>query len=152
MLESMPSEGDSEQTQQHIQQYLTPTDYEADLLSRLKYQPFNPEIVAEIQQLSPYQRGRIDELTRQEKSAKSSSKPQLQQQQQPLKVETSSMKVHRSSNVVASDSEKTTTTGSKPEATAESKDLNSYAKLTSPPPYRLVSNNTINIVSRWFQG
>ncbi|XP_075261881.1 uncharacterized protein LOC142353511 isoform X3 [Convolutriloba macropyga] len=136
MLESMPSEGDSEQTQQHIQQYLTPTDYEADLLSRLKYQPFNPEIVAEIQQLSPYQRGRIDELTRQEKSAKSSSKPQLQQQQQPLKVETSSMKVHRSSNVVASDSEKTTTTGSKPEATAESKDLNSYAKLTSPPPYR----------------
>ena len=47
---------------------IIPNDYEKELLHKLKYSPFDPELLAEVAKLSTEGRQRLDALSRQQES------------------------------------------------------------------------------------
>ncbi|XP_063724524.1 uncharacterized protein LOC134852151 isoform X3 [Symsagittifera roscoffensis] len=137
LLESVPSLSDKQETPNtnqinhlaHVQQQqaLEPTDYEAELLARLKYHPFDASTVAEVQKLTPQHKRRIEELSKMENVSRKVSKPHHDQ--------TASVVKSTEDGKVQSESTKTVI-GSTVSTSDGNEDLTSYAKLTSPPPYR----------------
>ena len=137
LLESVPSLSDKQETPNtnqinhlahvQLQQALEPTDYEAELLARLKYHPFDASTVAEVQKLTPQHKRRIEELSKMENVSRKVSKPHHDQ--------TASVVKSTEDGKVQSESTKTVV-GSTVSTSDGNEDLTSYAKLTSPPPYR----------------
>lgn len=118
---------------------IIPNDYEKELLHKLKYSPFDPELLAEVGKLSTEGRRRLDALSQQQESAVTAGASGRKSPSQSKYADSGTFTVEPNNTPTSQTSPRREPEKQEPNddpIAEDDPDLNAYAKLTSPPPYR----------------